>query len=102
VSHFRRWELRESRLLVKDRLEGRFGIAVARFRFSPEFSMARESGPADEPESGRRALRWKSAGHSGAALVPGTWHQRFGAGEPCRVLELPFGGSSLETEFSWH
>jgi uncharacterized heparinase superfamily protein len=102
VIHHRRWELRESRLLVIDRLEGRFGEAVARFRFSPECSIDGESGSTRELKAGTRALRWNSADHSGEAVTPGTWHPRFGASEPCRVLELAFGGASLTTEFSWH
>jgi uncharacterized heparinase superfamily protein len=101
VSHHRRWELLESRLLVMDRLEGRFATAAARFRFSPEFSAVRESGSAGELNAGTRAVRWKRAGHSGGALVPGTWHPHFGATEPCLVLEMRFAGTEMETLFSW-
>jgi uncharacterized heparinase superfamily protein len=101
VTHHRRWELGDSRLRIFDRLDGRFRQAVARFRFTPDFSGLRGEGRQRAVTAGSRAVRWTGQGQSDEALTSGTWHPRFGASEPCRVLEMRFGGAKLETVFSW-
>jgi uncharacterized heparinase superfamily protein len=85
VTHRRRWELREPGLRIADTIEGRFTQAVARFRFAPD-------GPLP---------RWTGHGQSAGVMTPGTWHPRFGASEPCRVLEMRFAGPRQETAFTW-
>jgi hypothetical protein len=102
VVHHRRWELQDHRLRITDTLDGRFNGATARFRFSPGFSRLPDGADAGAMRSGDLTVRWNSRGQSGAALAPATWHPRFGASEPCQMLELPFVGASLETEFRWN
>jgi hypothetical protein len=101
VTHRRRWELQESGLRIADRLDGRFRQAVARFRFTPDCSGLRGEGRQRALTAGSRAVQWAGHGQSAEVLTSGTWHPRFGASEPCRVLEMPFTGAELETVFSW-
>jgi uncharacterized heparinase superfamily protein len=101
VTHQRRWELQESGLRIVDRLDGRFKQAVARFRFAPDCSGLRGEGRQRALTAGRRAVHWAGHGQSPEVLTSGTWHPRFGASEPCRVLEMQFSGAELETVFSW-
>jgi uncharacterized heparinase superfamily protein len=102
VTHRRRWELRASGLRVVDHLDGRFESAVARFRFAPGFSPVTGEAGRGEARRGGRTLRWRSSGGGAQSLVDGTWHPGFGVSDSCRVLQMPFDGPGLETEFSWN
>jgi uncharacterized heparinase superfamily protein len=101
VTHRRRWELQESGLRIVDQLDGPFKQAVARFRFTPACSGLRGEGRQRALTAGSRAVRWSGHGQAAEVLTSGTWHPRFGASEPCRVLEMRFTGAELETVFSW-
>jgi len=102
VVHRRRWELGANGLAVIDRLEGRCGEAVARFRFAPGLMVTRQGEAAGGTVGGAAMpMRWSASGASAANVSPGTWHARFGTSEDVEVLSLRIGGGALETRFDW-
>ncbi|EQD67636.1 Heparinase II/III family protein, partial [mine drainage metagenome] len=101
VTHRRRWEMDAKRLHVTDILEGRFADAQASFRFGPGAQLCPESNGAGEVVTDAWLMRWQVRGHRTLEAAPGSWHPRFGASEPCRMLVLSFSGATLETDFCW-
>ena len=103
VVHRRRWELRALGLRAIDTVEGRFGEAVARFRFAPGLSVACAGGDgaSGEVAGAPVPLRWRAQGAREAVVEAGKWHPRFSAGESIDVLVLAFAGATLTTEFDW-
>lgn len=85
VLHRRKWRLRPDSLRIIDRLDGRFSGAQARFHLHPDV------GP-DDVGADLDTLR----------VEPSTWHPRFGASEPNRVLVGDIGSQGEHvTEFRW-
>lgn len=106
--HRREWRLQPCGLRVIDRVEGRFGTAVARFRLHPDLQrrLNEDAGHAAAGyegvvEAAWLRLTWRCTGASQARLAQSTWHPAFGVTLDCQVLELVFVGDRLETEFHW-
>lgn len=101
VTHRRRWEMDEKRLRVMDVLAGPFADAKASFRFGPGVQLRVERSDAGVVVADAWLMRWQVRSHRTLEVTPGSWHPRFGASEPCRVLILSFSGATLETDFCW-
>lgn len=102
VMHRRRWDFTEGRLTLRDRVEGKFVEAQARFHLHPEVRVA-----AVEGEGCRLPL---ADGHEVVVRVMGagalrvestTWHPAFGVAVPnqCLVAEIRTG--ELVTQIEW-
>lgn len=102
VVHRRRWDFTEGRLALRDRVEGNFDEAQARFHLHPEVKVA-----AVEGEGCRLTL---ADGHEVVVRVMGadalrvestTWHPAFGVTVPnhCLVAEIRTG--ELVTQIEW-
>lgn len=83
VVHHREWLLHGRGLQVTDSLEGRFGVADARYLFAPGEEM-----------------RWEVEGGE-AKVEPATWHPRFGESVVTRVLAIRFTGPRCRVNFHW-
>lgn len=101
VEHRRRWTLASDRLLVEDRLSGRWQEAEASFRFAPGWVVDPLTHRARNPES-RISLDWELLGAGSVRVDDSTWHARFGDAAPCKVLRVPFAGTPLITTLSWN
>lgn len=83
VGHHRTWRLRPGGLEVEDRLDGRYGEAVANFLFAPGTS-----------------LHWSVDGGEGR-VEPALWYPRFGVAVETRRLAVRFTGPRCRVSFSW-
>lgn len=83
VVHRRHWALGKNELVLNDRLEGKFAVAEARYRFAP----------------GER-VDWEVDGGD-ARIETTTWHPRFGTSENIEVLVVRFAGPACQTRFFW-
>ncbi len=96
--HRRRWVLSPRGLRIEDRIEGRFGQAVARLRVHPD--LRAEGHELLGPDG--LCLRWRSEA-AGDALVPGRYHPGFGLERACTVIETeldPRAGTAV-LALSW-
>ena len=101
VVHHREWGFQEGQLVVRDRLEGRFTRAEARFHCHPGVSVRLENSQYGEltlPDGRRLAL----ATEGGEARVESTsWHPRFGESHPSQCLVVAFTAPACSTAFRW-
>lgn len=100
--HRRRWELKSEQLRVLDFLSGEFDSATARFRFAPGWRAELASSDGGKSVCDTLELAWKAEQGAELAVLEGTWHPHFGAGENCEVLTARFTSAALETTFSWN
>jgi uncharacterized heparinase superfamily protein len=99
VVHYRRWSLRPDRLVVSDRLTGRFRTATANWLLAPPVS----AGCQDQTvilclAEGLCRLSVEGASPS---LQPASWHPALGQARPTQRIQFDFRGSSLTTTMSW-
>ena len=100
VVHLRQWRLQGNGFAVTDTLEGRYGTAVARFRFAPGFVADGHGGADGRSCTDGLSLAWTGA-DPGARMTAGTWYPRFGDALSCLVLENPIVGGGSRIEFGW-
>lgn len=99
--HWREWQWQNGRLVVRDRIEGAFNKARARYHFHPELDIK-----VDDAGRGRAVLPsgqvvdWQVPNGQGK-LVYGSWHPEFGLSIPNHCLEVDFAGPEVELVFSW-
>jgi len=102
--HRRRWTFETDALRIDDTIEGPFRSAVAYLHLHPDTTIEALS-----PE--KRTARLRMAGGPlidvavrGAALAAAesTWHPRFGASVPARMLVLTFEGAAVTTQVCWN
>lgn len=99
--HHRRWRLGAGELVVEDRLAGGPHPARARYHFHPDL----EVHPADGAGTGTVGakngplLAWRVE-EGEAALVPATWHPRFGASVPNLCLSVRLTGTAARVRFA--
>lgn len=101
VTHHREWRFEEGRLVVRDRLEGRFNRAEARFHCHPEVSPVLQGPRQGElilPD-GRRLVLAIEGGE--AHVEPASWHPRFGESLPSQCLVVAFTAPICFTTFRW-
>ena len=93
--HRREWTLRQGELRVVDRVEGRFGIAQARYHLHPEAVCEMDDG-------GRagvlrlphgRTAHWRASGGV-VRLVASRYCPEFGRRETAQCIEIAFDGAS--------
>jgi len=101
VVHHREWGFRVGQLVIRDRLEGRFTRAEARFHCHPGVSLALE-----DPRHGELTLldgrRLALAIEGGEARVESaSWHPRFGESHPSQCLVVAFTAPACSTAFRW-
>lgn len=93
--HHRRWTLSDTRLSIRDEIEGEAGSAVARFHLGPEAAADAAGGLR---LAGGRTLSWRAS--APAQVLPDEWSCEFGRRAPTQQIEITFPGV-LETEFAW-
>ncbi|WP_302138689.1 heparinase II/III family protein [Halomonas alkalicola] len=101
VTHRREWRFQEGQLVIRDRLEGGFTRAEARFHCHPGVSVRLENsqhGVLALPGGRRLAL----AIEGGEARVDSaSWHPRFGESHPSQCLVVAFRAPACSTSFRW-
>lgn len=102
VRHQRQWQLGGSGLEIRDRLDGRWQRAVARFRFAPEVAIQDFDAHWGQLMIASRQIAWLVEGAGLVRLVDSTWHPEFGLSLPCKVLEVELAGPELVTRFEWN
>ncbi|HEX4303175.1 MAG TPA: alginate lyase family protein [Rhizomicrobium sp.] len=99
--HKRSWSLRDGQLTVTDAIEGRMGIAVARFHLGAgvmaQVNADCRSGSLVLPSG--HMVRWATS--QPATLAASAWHPEFGRSVPTQQIVVPLGGGPLETVFGW-
>lgn len=76
--HRREWVLSRDGLLVRDRLEGESGPAVARFLLHPDWRCIADGATSGWIERPGARVRWSCIGAAGVQVAAGTWHPGFG------------------------
>jgi uncharacterized heparinase superfamily protein len=100
--HRRRWELRDSSLVIADRIEGPFTAAEARLHLHPEVTVEANASPSScvlVAGSGGRVEVSVTGGR--LEIQASTWHPAFGVVEPNRCLSISFDGPELTTTITW-
>lgn len=95
------WRLTPQRLQVEDQVEGKPKVATARFQGHPEFSFELRGSRSGTLHDGEISMTWVVHDATNVRIVPDVWHPRFGASDPCWVLELDLENDHLNTEFCW-
>jgi uncharacterized heparinase superfamily protein len=103
--HWRRWVLQPGSLTIADRVEGRFGSAVARYHVHPDVDCElEETGQAGmfRSPSGQQ-VRWQVEGGGGVATLQASIYcSEFGLRQPTRCIELAFEGETeIKLNLTW-
>ena len=94
--HNRSWQLEKGRLVIRDKIEGTFFSAIARFYLHPEIEIF------DEHLRLPSGEKIQYAAHGGdIKLVDSTWHPEFGLSIPSKCIELYFDSHEVSMEFTW-
>jgi uncharacterized heparinase superfamily protein len=101
VRHCREWRLSGNRLLITDRLDGDWNMAIARFRLTPGVQVKGIEPGRAILLSGERTIFCEFAGAAGFRTMEDTWHPEFGRSLPCTVLEVEMNAPRLVTRFQW-
>ena len=101
--HRRDWLFQPGLLRVEDRVEGRFGSAVARFHLHPALEVtvdaSRSSGCLRLP--GGHAVHWRVSGGS-PRVEPSLYRPEFGRVDPTQCLAVEFDSTSRACmELTW-
>jgi len=96
VVHSRRWTLAPRRLCIEDTLHGRFHTAVSRVHLHPDLDVQQGRIVHASGASARVEV-------DGARLVEAsaTWHPRFGANIPNRVIAAVWERPQVSFQFDW-
>ncbi len=103
VIHNREWLLGDNRLLVTDRIKGKFTNAVARYHFHPDVVVravddSTQQGTIRLPDG--HTLWWHiEKGHG--TLVASTYHPEFGKSIGNTCLEVRFDGEEVKVLLTW-
>jgi len=99
--HHRRWRLGAGELVVEDRLNGGAHPAEARFHFHPDLQLRPAEGAASGTVGAERGplLTWRVE-EGEAALVPATFHPRFGESRPNHCLSVRFSNGGAKVRFA--
>jgi len=100
--HWREWHWQDGSLTVRDRIEGPFRTARARYHFHPELDIqaGSDAGQGRAVLPSGQVVDWRVQNGRGK-LVDGSWHPEFGLSIPNRCLEVDFAGPEVEVVFSW-
>jgi uncharacterized heparinase superfamily protein len=104
--HERRWTFGDRRLIVEDRVSGRFGRAEARFHLHPGVVVGAIASRGDGSSTvtltlpeGQRVGLAAERGH--LAVTPATWHPEFGRTEPNACLVVRLDGAVARVRLDW-
>ena len=95
--HTRQWKITRMKLVVTDRIKGKFRSAVARFYLHPDISV--ENNQVLRLPEGKK-VGW-SVKSGDSSIVHSIWHPEFGESVESNCLEVLFSGSEITTEFAW-
>ncbi|MDI5934357.1 alginate lyase family protein [Halomonas kalidii] len=101
VVHYRQWRFQEGELILRDRLEGRFSRAEARFHCHPAVTLALQDARHGElilPGGERLAIAIEGGE---ARSETTTWHPRFGESQSNHCLVVAFTAPRCTTSFCW-
>jgi uncharacterized heparinase superfamily protein len=99
--HFRKWTVRETKLQIKDSLQGPYDRAVAYWHLHPEVAI--ESVDEHNFEARLKTgdlVRLHIAGGD-AVISGGSWHPEFGSSIPNQRLTVKFISHELELSIEW-
>jgi uncharacterized heparinase superfamily protein len=94
VTHTRTWRLRQTSLVVADRLEGEFRDASSRIHLGPDWA-------AVLPQLSCGTLRVDVAATGGIAATRSTYHPDFGRSIPNTCLTMQMRPGHNATDFRW-
>lgn len=101
VLHCRKWNFETNRLIVEDRLEGRYNEAVARYFCHPDVSLTMSNpynGFLTTPD-GLKILLSIEGGEANVAVS--TWHPRFGESQINQCLVVNMTASYCRVSLYW-
>jgi uncharacterized heparinase superfamily protein len=102
--HTRRWALSETRLIIEDRVSGRWQAAVAHFHLHPDVVVCEVDPLAGTAVTRTREgllMRWRFTGMTRVDDTPATWHPEFGQSVPSRCLRVVAREACLTCEIAW-
>lgn len=95
--HCRSWQLEEGRLVVRDKIQGPFMSAVARFHLHPAIKVTGNSLLLPN------GMNIKFAGEGGEfQIVESMWHPEFGKSIPSHCIELHLNTPKASVSFEWN
>lgn len=102
VRHFRCWEIGDDNLQIEDRLEGRYGDAMARFHLHPDIVVKMIDGTSAQLElpDGKK-IGFSASGARSFSVEASTWHPEFGKSIQNSVLVVGFLSTDLVTRVTW-
>ncbi|HET6545748.1 MAG TPA: alginate lyase family protein [Rhodanobacteraceae bacterium] len=99
VGHSRRWQLSAQRLVVADRLEGRWDCAMANWLLAPAIRATCDDAfvvlSLGEP-SCRLSVEGGTPG-----LSPASWHSGFGLDQPTQRIGIAFENAAVTITMTW-
>lgn len=99
--HRRIWRLRPGELTVRDELDGRFGVASARFHLHPDVMVAATDGSSCWlRDAAGREIGFAADGGT-LRVEPSTYHPGFGVSVPSRCLVVDFERPRCECRLTW-
>lgn len=101
VLHERFWSLDSGSLVIKDRLEGSFGTAEARFHFHPDLIIERTSDDSLSLTLPGGAKATMLVARGSYDLKPSTWHPEFGKTVDNQCLRVMLEDAASEVHIQW-
>jgi uncharacterized heparinase superfamily protein len=99
--HRREWRLGEGHLAVRDRVEGKYREAVARYHFHPDVQVTMlEGGKGRGILPGGQCFVF-TVEKGNARMADATYHPEFNLSLPNQCLELGFDGAEVQVKFSY-
>jgi uncharacterized heparinase superfamily protein len=98
--HRRVWTCRAREMHIVDSLSARAQESVARFHLHPDIRAEMASSEIRLTLASGEAVTMKFDGGT-PALLPGTWHPRFGESVATTIIAVPFTAASLVTAVTW-
>jgi Uncharacterized protein conserved in bacteria len=101
--HTRKWSFLGNELLIEDRVDGRFNLAVARFHLHPSVTVRRldPSGSSLELSLPGEQCVVLSCEGGKLAIEEAWWHPQFGRSEVSTCVCARFERHSLQTRIKW-
>ena len=99
VIHHRCFELSDSKLEIKDRLDGRYATADANFLLHPDIEVL-QTAEAIVMRRGERVARLCVDGGR-PEILDSTWHPEFGLSIPAKRIKVSFMQPTLTTTITW-
>jgi len=98
--HRRRWTLADYGLRIDDEVSGTFAHAEAFFHLHPDVEIARHDANRLRLTVGDDSVSLEFSDAAAVDVRPSTWHPRFGASVPSRVVVTRFAGPRLHTSIT--